>query len=581
MTHYIKKQVMQLLVDPSLDAFGLQQTASNYYWSEIVPVLGRIFDELSAEGETMRLDKLELDLGMLTDESLRTAMKQELYAVLRRQVEDALLRPDRSQQFPVERESGAEHALRQWWYYMEHGRLHWGQSAPTAEWYREVLAMLSVDHGAISRLKEAFRKDTRLLMRVCAQHGKDFLETLAGILVAERQEGLANVVEEVVRMSMILSAMADGRETDGSEGTESKVNGGDLGGRKMGVRKKAALRVRIGEWTKRRRDYLGLTNMGRREAIWRMVLRQAVEQPSTFRSGGGVRLPTRWFWGGDLLLPKLLREAGVVSALPDVVTNEVEPVSDAEMEGVRVDKAKRMPAGKQSTTEKKGKKSTKERKTAAGREKAEEREQVAGEVTETNIRRNEDVVERESGQPESGRDAEGLLGESDVDEEGMYVPHAGVILLHPFLSTCFSRLQWWGGGQFAEGARQKAVMLVHWMATGSEEAPEYELVLPKVLCGSSPEAPMPGRAELNAGDYLEAEELLQMVLVRWDKLKSSSIEGLREGFLQRPGKLFRRNDRLVLQVEAHAIDILLDYLPWNLSLVKLPWLEEILFVEWR
>jgi hypothetical protein len=50
MQHRIKKQVLQLLVDPGLDAFAIQQAASNCYWDEILPVLERVFDELSVEG---------------------------------------------------------------------------------------------------------------------------------------------------------------------------------------------------------------------------------------------------------------------------------------------------------------------------------------------------------------------------------------------------------------------------------------------------------------------------------------------------------------------------------------------------
>ena len=60
-----------------------------------------------------------------------------------------------------------------------------------------------------------------------------------------------------------------------------------------------------------------------------------------------------------------------------------------------------------------------------------------------------------------------------------------------------------------------------------------------------------------------------------------AVEALREGFLQRVGKLVNRNDRLVLFMETSAIDVLLDYLPWNLSIIKLPWLKDLLYVEWR
>lgn len=639
MRHYIKKQVVQLLVDPSLDAFGLQQAASNYYWSEIVPVLERIFDELSTDGETIRLDRLELDLGMLTDGLLRTAMKQELYVLLRRQVEDALLRRDRFRELPVLRESGAEHALRQWWYYMEHGRLHWGQSALTPEWHREVLAMLSVDHAAISRLKEEIRKETRLLARICAQHKNDFLETLTGILVAEKQVELGDAVETMVAISPIIAAVA-GKD--------------DPGSKKLGVRKRAALQNAIRMWQQRHREYLALPDQGRREAIWRLILRQAAEQPSAFRSGHGIRLLGQWFWGVDTLLLELLRDARVLmpaapkellsipasgrkrSMRTDKVDEEIRPegpalrekpaerIEDREDDGLKdptaaapeissdrdsgappVPHAEGSPIkeeddptpvktrGRKKTGKPADKKKRKEQTIKEGKTRRVQRKGAPDEPGEAPTRAGNEPAHREKTEAASLEEMptiratkpdlpnEPLFSEADVDEEGTYIPHAGVILLHPFLPTCFSRLQWWGEGTFAdEDARRKAVLLVYYLASGRRKAPEYELVLPKVLCGYSPEAAIPATAALTEEEFAEAEELLQMVLVRWDKLKGTSVEGLREGFLQRGGKLLRRNDRLTLLVERHSIDVLLDFLPWGLSIVKLPWLPEIIYVEW-
>jgi hypothetical protein len=79
----------------------------------------------------------------------------------------------------------------------------------------------------------------------------------------------------------------------------------------------------------------------------------------------------------------------------------------------------------------------------------------------------------------------------------------------------------------------------------------------------------------------EAGDLLAAAIAQWSILKNTSVEGLREGFLQRGGKLFSKNGNLWLQVEKNAIDILLDYLPWNLGIIKLPWLKDVLRVEWR
>jgi hypothetical protein len=183
---------------------------------------------------------------------------------------------------------------------------------------------------------------------------------------------------------------------------------------------------------------------------------------------------------------------------------------------------------------------------------------------------------------EAGRDEALLFREEELPEEGILLPHAGVILVHPFLAAFFRRLGLWDGKSFTDMyARQQAIYLLHYLATGERTAPEYQLVLPKMLCGYSLEMPLPGDILLTDEACEEGDLVLENVVQRWEKLKNTSVDGLREGFLCRNGKLRNKNGRLSLQVETSAIDVLLDFLPWNLSLVKLPWLKDILYVEWR
>ena len=70
-------------------------------------------------------------------------------------------------------------------------------------------------------------------------------------------------------------------------------------------------------------------------------------------------------------------------------------------------------------------------------------------------------------------------------------------------------------------------------------------------------------------------------ILYWTVLMSTSPDGLREGFLQREGKLtLSDHGNWKLRVEQKSIDILLGYLPWGISMVKLPWMENLLVVEW-
>jgi hypothetical protein len=175
---------------------------------------------------------------------------------------------------------------------------------------------------------------------------------------------------------------------------------------------------------------------------------------------------------------------------------------------------------------------------------------------------------------------------SDADDsdikDGIFVPYAGLVLVHAFLNTFLSRVGLVSDGVFIdEVARERGVHLLQYLGTTEAGPPEYELVMAKVLCAYPLEAPVTREFQPTAAEVEEADALLDACLGQWTVLQNTSREGLRENFLQRNGRLHLKEGRLRLEVERSSIDVLLDYLPWNLSLVKLPWMKEILFVNWR
>ncbi len=163
---------------------------------------------------------------------------------------------------------------------------------------------------------------------------------------------------------------------------------------------------------------------------------------------------------------------------------------------------------------------------------------------------------------------------------GLYVENAGLVLLHPFLPQFFRALRIAGEDELLQPG--EALRLLYFLATGSEDAPEYDLVLPKILCGLPPASLAGKSAPLSGEEQEECAALLSAVVQHWDVLKNTGIDALRENFLKRNGKLTRWHDGgWLLQVESNSFDILLDRLPWGFSMIRLPWMPRMLHVEWR
>ncbi|HEY1254403.1 MAG TPA: contractile injection system tape measure protein, partial [Terracidiphilus sp.] len=168
--------------------------------------------------------------------------------------------------------------------------------------------------------------------------------------------------------------------------------------------------------------------------------------------------------------------------------------------------------------------------------------------------------------------------------EPFYIANAGAILLWPFLGRYFQTLDLTEKNAFRdETARSRAIYLVQYLVTGVAEAPEPALLLNKILCGAPPEEPVDPPPEISEEETALSLQMLQGVIANWGKLGNTSIEGLRESFLIREGRLVRKesDSSWELTVSVKAYDVLLDALPWRLSMIRLPWMQSLLHGKWR
>jgi hypothetical protein len=169
----------------------------------------------------------------------------------------------------------------------------------------------------------------------------------------------------------------------------------------------------------------------------------------------------------------------------------------------------------------------------------------------------------------------------DDDEDTLYVNNSGIVLLHYFLKSFFEALKLYADGKFVnDKAHQRAVLLLHHLATGESEAAEFDLSLQKILCGYPMEKTLPASIKLTKKEVEESGKLLTTIIDYWEPLKNTSIDGFRDTFLKREGRLIAKENSWLLTVEQKTVDILLGKLPWGFSTIRLPWMEHILNVDW-
>jgi len=473
MKHVIKKQFIELTLNKQLDHFRMQQLVSEHFWNAIVPILEKEFDKISRDDEIIYIDKLEIDLGTISDKAVE---KSEWSIQLASKLEEILLKATASYQKSATRTSKSLSVFRQWLFYMKRGYLPWNTKAIDSDWHGLVLETLATDFESAMLLQNEIRFDFQLLKRIVAQHEDDFLLKLSEVFTAERQEKLMKVIDELV----IFITYLQNAKQPVSVRTASQI----------------------------------------KKDLWMNVIVIASKQ---IKSHSKYSLDKQ-------LVSLIVQQQSVPKKIPKRVESKLETI---------------LPLLKM-------------------------------------VAESEKFVDKEDKLFEIEKQVASLGKKSAIDEEGIFIENAGMVLLHPFLPRLFGRINLLEGNRFKDGyAQQTGLYVLHYIATGKTKAEEHELVIAKMLTGFPLDEPVEDEIEIEKEILHECDEMLLAVIAQWEMLKNTSPAGLREGFLERPGKLFSKQDNTYIQVEKNAIDILLDYLPWNLSLIRLPWLKEMLRIEWR
>ncbi|GEN05988.1 hypothetical protein SAMN05443572_102895 [Myxococcus fulvus] len=173
----------------------------------------------------------------------------------------------------------------------------------------------------------------------------------------------------------------------------------------------------------------------------------------------------------------------------------------------------------------------------------------------------------------------------DHDGNPIYIDNAGLILTSPFLPHLFrelglTRVDDQGKTHLDPEPAMRAVHLLQYLVDGRTSAPEPLLVLNKILCGLPVPTPIPTGIEMTPQEQSLCDRLLKALIAKWTILSGTSVAGLRETFLQREGRLEQLEDRWKLQVQRKTLDVLVDQVPWSLSILTHPWMPQPLYVSW-
>jgi hypothetical protein len=175
--------------------------------------------------------------------------------------------------------------------------------------------------------------------------------------------------------------------------------------------------------------------------------------------------------------------------------------------------------------------------------------------------------------------AQGPYGAGGLDEYA--IGNGGLVILWPFLGPFFGDLGLLRDGAFRDNeACMLAITLLQFLASGTDDSPEWALPLPKLICGWPLGDTVTRGIPIGTREREEAGTLLEAAIGHWSALKSTTVGNFRSTFLMRKGLLARGEEGYLLRMERRPFDMLLDRLPWGFSLIRLSWMKTPLRVEW-
>lgn len=525
----IQKQTLNLRYKGKADGFVLQKDFTDWYYQELFPEMESMIDGMAPTGIHVRLDRLEINLGIKTAGDWKETLRKQVLESLGKQLQSEIKYDGSTGEKSVLKPG--KNFLLLLKHYLQTGFLPWWSSIKTKNEFDAALEEWLLSDDALQHVAgiKAILSDKDVVYRIALLDDKNFDGFIKFLTGADSfAEDLRQLKKDVSVISEPLSQAKKKninwllKQVILENVTEAKH---DLKIIAIAfVNRSAALFVDDLKNT----DTSSIRSEQLKEAIFAVGKEENIFQKKR-SSASGQKETTVKRSDDKKIFPK----------------DQASTLSEKEMMGKQDDK-----------------------KNIGGHDMLSLNDNISGQA-ETSLTPKNDISD-------PGQKKHDVSGEL---KEGVFVHNAGLVIVASFLPMFFKKLSLLTEGNEITD-KSKAAMLVQYLASGKEDIAEFELGLAKILCGLEMEEAVDATVLLTIVEKEEASELLLSVIEYWSVLKNTSVDGLRDSFLLREGKLSLNEKGWLLQVEQKSYDMLLQQLPWNISMIKLPWMENLLRTEW-
>lgn len=518
MNHIIHKQQVVLDIPQMEQSFNFQDRVSLLFRNEVSKQLGTLFEAIASPHQIIRVDTLRLNLGTINAQNFEAEFKERFFSEI--ELELSKINSDQKKGNRTEIVTDTQSLRDALIYFLQFGSLPWYAVTNEREsWEADMLQLFSANEWRhiIKWIQKNYLKNPETSKRLVFQFSNNFISRLISNALDNPVESLTEIFDDFKYL------LAEFLQQKPSEARDR------------------AWRVLLGHFVLREEKH-SISFL----IITEFALKLSVAQFEVFASTihiANEKIQTKSI---KVLLSKLARFID-----KEIRTQKDTGSSDS---NILTRQALRKFMTEESNSES---------------------------DSTTNFDIDNDMATSLPGAVNETSKGENTKAKPITPEDNLYVCNAGIVILHPFLEPYFTELQLMNNKHFLnDDLHARAVLLLHYLATGNETVAEFDLMLQKILCGFALEETLPPQIELSDIEKDASAKLLQSVTEYWPPLKNTSAQGLQASFLQREGKLIVADTGWRLIVEQKTIDILLGKLPWGFSTIRLPWMKEMISVEW-
>ncbi len=550
--HIIQKQNIEVTLSSGKNANALQDKIKNIYYEKIIPQLDNLFSGFIKDDIVIRLDKLDIDLGHISENDLEKQLTEKIVASIRQQLESSL-KFDVKDSRNVQLISGGQSVINAFLYFLSQGHFPWWCGINNLSILEStIIKQYKTDKDLPSKILQLITADAYVAARLNFQFSTSFRTFIIEKIFASQSITQRTFLRELLlRQDKFTATKNDVQHIDKKEIAENNFDDTTVNTQ---LKKDIEESNQIKE--ERKSDEHD----------------QSSSQSSTIKQGQQDNNGLTQF--ND---KQTTSESSTIKPLSEENSEPANEISAKQnlkkQDDINTDKA--VSAEDEKEMQQSGNPSSKENIDSQPDVLATNNKMI----NEADILINQKQLQEETLRSDKTKQRK---IKNEFEKETIYLDLAGLVIIHPFIVEFFAALELTKNNRFInEASLHKAVHLLGYIATGDTEIEEQLLILPKLLCGMELTEPIEKEIIISDKEKHEVTELLSTVITYWNAIKNTSPDGLRGSFLLRSGKLSPREGGWQLDVEQKTWDILLGKLPWGISIIKLPWMPEILFVNWQ